>query len=258
MAENDELIAFHPDDFRDVQAMHREWLTTRRPQAGVQPKKRQRGHDFMRVMVIDDVYPVYTPREERSVAYFVRDLTRETITVEMFGSDLAGDVNVTIDGTLFRVNCQYSTAQLRTLFGFSLTYCRVTAFSGLWEFAFAGTAPEFTAEPAVGTSDILTFAGGLSVVREGWVSVADDRGRLMTVDVVDALPFAHGEVKRGAIAVAMWSAAIGWLVEKWHCREFNFRMLSAEEGGGDGGGVGEVVGGDTEPEPNVDPPVEEP
>lgn len=260
MSDSDEMIALHPADFADVQSMHREWLTTRRPQAGVQRKIRRTTHDFMRVMIIDSDYPVYTPREERAVAYFVRDLTRQTISIEMFGDNLAGPVTVTIDGTAYTVVCQSSTAGLRAAFGFNLNYCRVTAFPGLWEFAFAGTAPTVTAEPAVGTSTTLTFSGGLVVTEEAWVSAADEQGRLLTIDVIDVIPFAEGEVKPGSVGVAMFAASSGWIVPKWYCREFQFLSLTEAEGGGDGSGVGEVVdpdGAPVDPEPVVDPPVEE-
>ena len=253
MADDETLIAIHPDDFVGLQGMYRAFQTSTWPQAGVPSKKRRITYDFIRVMIIDADYPVYTPREERAVAYFVRDLSRETITIEMFGDELAGDLNVTIDGTLYRVNCQSSTAQLRTAFGFNLRKCRVTAFPGLWEFAFSGAAPTITAEPAIGTTDILTFSGGVVVTEEAWVSVGDDVGRLLTINVVDVIPFAEGEVKPGSVAVAMWASDIGWLVRQWHCREFQFYPLAPEQGGGDGSGVGDVVDGGGGP-----PVVEEP
>ena len=255
MSESDTLVAIHPDDFTDLQSMHREWLTTRRPQAGVAAKKRRSTFDFIRVMIIKSTYPIYTPRKEQVVAYFVRDLTRETITIEMFGDDLAGDINVTINGTAYRANCQSSTAGLRKVFGFNLQTCRVTAFPGLWEFAFSGVAPTITAEPAIGTTTVLTFAGGLVVTEEAWVSVANDSGALMSIDVVDSIPFVDGEVKPGSIAIAKWSAGAGWIVEDWHCREFRFVPLTEAQGGGDGTGVGEVDDGDRDKfEPALPPP----
>jgi len=257
MSESEEVIVFHPDDFATLQSVVRDWATTQRPQAGVQATKRRAAHDFIRVMVIKSSYPIYTPREQQTVSYFVRDLSRDTITIEMFGVNLAGPIDVTIDGTLYTVNSQSSTAQLRAKFGYRLSFCRVTAFPGLWEFAFSGVAPTITAQPAPGITTIRTFSGGLVVTREAWVSVADEAGNLLAISVVDAIPYAHGEVKSGAIAIAKWSAGAGWIVENWHCREFNFRVLTAAEGGGDGGGVGGVVDGDGLPVVEQ-PPEEEP
>jgi len=224
LSDPDELVALHPDDFSDLQSMHREWLTTRRPQAGVQGKKRRGTYDTLRVMVLGPEYPIYSPRESRECTQFVRDLTRDTITIEMFGDDLAGFINVTIDGTLYTTDCQFGTDELRAWFGFSLDVCRVTAFPGLWEFAFTGTAPSITAEPGPGTSPLsnLQYRGGVLVQYEGWVSVDDGIGNLVLADVVDTIPFAEGEVKPGAIAIARWSSAVGWFVEKWQCREFRF------------------------------------
>ena len=222
--------------------MRAEWATTRRGQAGVVPKKRRTEYDLIRVMVIKSTYPIYTPREEQAVAYFTRDTSRETITIEMFGDNLAGNIDVTIGGILYKVDCQSSTAELRAAFGFNLQKCRVTAFPGLWEFAFSGNALEITAEPAVGDTDILTFSGGLVVTQEAWVSVADNTGRLLAINVVDAIPYAQGEVKSGSIATAKWSAGVGWVVDNWHCREFRFRVLAEAAGG-----VGDVVDGDGNP-----------
>ena len=223
MSDADEMIAIHPDDFRDLQSMHREWSTTRRPQAGVAAKKRRATYDTLRVMILGPEYPIYSPRESRAVVQFVRDLSRDTITIEMFGDDLAGFINVTIDGTLYTTDCQLGTDELRAWFGFSLADCRVTAFPGLWEFAFSGVAPTITTEPGPGYSlSNRQYRGGVLVTYEGWVSVDDGDGNLLSVDVVDTIPFAEGEVKPGAIAIARWSSAVGWFVEKWQCREFRF------------------------------------
>jgi len=180
----------------------------------------------LRVMILGDEYPIYSPRTERRCVYFMRDLTRATITIEMFGDNLSGFIDVTIGGTLYRTNCQLGTDELRAWFGFDSDVCRVTSFPGLWEFAYAPgeTAPEFLAEPGPGTSggSPQQFRGGVVVTYEGWVSVDNGGGELDTVDVIDTIPFAEGEVTPGAIAIARWSSSVGWFVEKWQCREFRF------------------------------------
>ena len=177
---------------------------------------------FVRVMTIADGYPIYTPRADRPVAYFERRTDLETITIEMFGSDLAGPIDVTIDGRSYTADCQAGTDELRSVFRFLLKVCRVTALPGLWEFAFTGVAPTITAKPAVGTSPTQTFSGGLVVNQEAWVSVSDGDANLASLDVVDAIPFVEGEVKRGSVGIAFWSDEIGWLVLQWQCREFSF------------------------------------
>lgn len=209
-------------------------VTVRKPP--VKTARRSFVLGVIRVMIIKSGYPKYTPREERAVAYFQRDLSQGTVTIEMFGSALAGPIAVTIDGTLYTVNCQSSTAQLRAAFGFPLKDCRITAFPGLWEFAFAGDAPVITAEPAVGITQTLTYSGGLVVTDEAWRSADDGQGNLYTIPVVEALPYSEGEVKPGSVGVAFWSDDIGWVVDKWHCREFSFRSLPPSHGGGDGSG----------------------
>lgn len=177
---------------------------------------------FVRVMTMAELFPIYTPRADRPVAYFERRPDLETITIEMFGSDLVGPIEVTIDGRTYTADCQAGTDELRSVFGFLLKVCRVTAFPGLWEFAFTGVAPTITAKPAVGTSPTQTFYGGLVVTEEAWVSVSDGDANLTALDVVDAIPFIEGEVKRGSVGIAFWSDDIGWLVLQWTCRDFSF------------------------------------
>ena len=220
------LIGYQEAQHRELSALVLDARISERPFVGVLPKKRRGAHDALRVMILGDEYPIYSPRSERACVYFVRDLTRDTVTIEMFGDDLSGFIDVWIDGALYRTNCQSSTEELRAWFGFSLSVCRVTAFPGLWEFAFGfgQVAPVIWAEPGPGTSSRsnLQFRGGVVVVYEGWVSVDNGRGGLDTVDVVDAIPFAEGEVSPGAISVARWSSSVGWFVERWQCREFRF------------------------------------
>lgn len=225
MADENEIIGFESeDDFSRVAAAVRDFETTLRPQAGVTRKRRSSTYDTLRVMILGPEYPVYSPRESRAVVQFVRDLSRDTITIEMFGDDLAGFIDVWVDGTRYTTDCQLGTDELRAWFGFNLRDCRVTAFPGLWEFAFSGTAPTITAEPGPGYSSRSNrqYPGGALVTHEGWVSVDDNAGGLILVDVIDTIPYAEGEVKPGAIAIARWSSSVGWFVEKWQCREFRF------------------------------------
>lgn len=225
MAESYEIIGYDSeDDFNRVAAAVRDYETTLRPQAGVKKKKRTGTYDTARVMILGPEFPIYSPRSSRQCAYFLHDLTRDTITIEMFGDDLAGFIDVYIDGVLYRTNCQSSTEELREFFGFDLATCRVTAFPGYWEFAFSGSAPTITAEPGAGYSPLSNrlYTGGVVVTYEGWVSADDGNGGLDTLELVDTIPFAEGEVKPGAIAIARFSNQVGWFVEKWQCREFRF------------------------------------
>ena len=220
-----EIIGYESeDDFNRVAAAVRGFETTIRPQAGVKGKKRNGTYDTARVMILGPEFPIYSPRESRLCPWFVRDLTRETISIEMFGDDLSGYIDVYIDGNLYRTDCQLGTDELRAWFGYDLDDCRITAFPGFWEFAFSGAAPYITAEPGPGTSSYsnLQYRGGVLVTLEGWVSVDDGRGGLDLLELVDCIPFAEGEVKPGAIAIARWSNQVGWFVEKWQCREFRF------------------------------------
>jgi hypothetical protein len=220
---NEDLIGINPQQWREISGVVLDARTTRLPYVGVEKKHNKTGYDALRVMILGPDYPIYSPRTTRQVAYFARDLTRETITIEMFGDDLAGFIDLWIDGQVYHTNCQLGTEELREWLGFDLSYCRVTAFPGLWEFAFRELAPEMSAEPGQGNgADGVSFRGGLVVTLEGWVSVDKGDGTLDLLDVVDAIPFAEGEVKPGAIAIARYSSSVGWLVEKWQCREFRF------------------------------------
>jgi hypothetical protein len=220
------LIGYTEEQHREISTLVLDARNEVRPYVGVLAKKRKTTHDALRVMILGDEYPIYSPRSERPCVYFTRDLTRDTITIEMFGDDLSGYIDVWIDGVLYRTDCQLGTDELRAWFGFPLNVCRVTAFPGLWEFAFGfdQVAPVFWAEPGPGHSPYsnLQFRGGVLVTYEGWVSVDNGGGDLDTVDVVDTVPFAEGEVSPGAIAIARWSSSVGWFVEKWHCREYRF------------------------------------
>lgn len=177
-------------------------------------------------MCLGPDFPIYNPRETQSVAYFVHDLENQTVTLEMFGDDLAGFINVTINGNVLTVNCQLGTDELRAAFGFNLKECRITAFPGLWEFAFAGEAPEMFAEPGPGYASLSNrvYPGGCLIVQEAWRSVYNDSGELDLIEITDMTPFSEGEVKPGAIAKATWSDSVpsGWLVDGWKCREFRF------------------------------------
>lgn len=217
------MIAIHPADFADLQSMHREWMTTRRPQAGVMAKKRRGAHAVLRVMIIDKSYPVYSPKTNRECAYFIYAPDMDTTTIEMSGDDLFGNLIVTIDGTEYTVDCQSNTEEIRAVFGFALDYCRVTSFPGMWEFAWSGTAPEMTVEPKLTASTNTIYTGGVLIIEEGWVSDTDGGGDYLTIPVVDAMPFLEGELKRGSRAIASRSDGVGWLVHQWQCRDFRFR-----------------------------------
>lgn len=177
----------------------------------------------LRVMIIEPGYPVYSPRTKRKVAAFRLDLDNETLTVEMSGDDLFGDLIVTVDGVEFRANCQSTTDELRAIF--NPRFCRITAFPGMWEFAFVGSAPAMSVRPYIPSMESLLYQGGAIVIPEAWVSVTDSAGNLETIDLRDGMPFLDGEVKPGARAFALYSNQTAWTVSEWQCRPFRFRPV---------------------------------
>ncbi len=189
--------------------------------------KSSRYPGICRVMVHAEDFPIYTPKTPREVAVFGLNVEGYQKTIEMFGENLEGALTVTIDGNSFTLDCQATTEELRAAAGLQLRDCRVTAFPGLWEFAFTSSGrwksrePVVTAVPFVPQSDPW-YDGSVLVIDEGWVSLTEDGDTFATIEVTDCLPYLHGEVKRGAIAVAHWSQEAGWIVGQWRCRAFSF------------------------------------
>ena len=215
MSEEQAIYGLTDDQHREVSQVVIDWRTIVRPQAGV-PAATRRNLSIARVMNVDAAYPVYLPREYRSVALFTPSRDTQQTTLQMFGTDLTGYIQITIDGTTFTVDCQSTSAQLRTAFALPLNVCRVTAFPGTWEFAWSGDAKTITAIP------YTDFLGGLLVTDELWRSQTADGEEPVLVDSIDAVPFIEGQVKRGAISLASpWGDGI-YMAQYWHCPGFNF------------------------------------
>ncbi len=215
MSEEQTILGLTLDQHREVSQVVIDWRTTQRPQAGV-PSAKRRTPSITRVMTVNAAYPVYEPREYRKVALFIPSRDTQQTTLQMFGTDLTGDIQITIDGTTYTIDCQVTSAQLRTAIGLPLAVCRITAFPGMWEFAWAGDAKTITAIP------YTDFYGGLLVTDELWRSQTADGEEPVLVDSIDAVPFVEGQVKRGAISLASpWGDGI-YMAQYWHCPGFNF------------------------------------
>lgn len=215
MSEEQAIYGLTDEQHREVSQVVIDWRTIVRPQAGVQPVKR-RANAIARVMNVDVGYPVYEPREYREVALFTPSRDTQQTTLQMFGADLEGDIQITIDGATYTIDCQSTSAQLRTAIGLPLAICRITALPGMWEFAWSGDAKTITAIP------YTDFYGGLLVTDELWRSQTADGEEPVLVDSIDAVPFIEGQVKRGAISLASpWGDGI-YMAQYWHCPGFNF------------------------------------
>lgn len=195
-----------------------------RPAVGVAPKDRVRVNGGVRVMYVDDGYAIYNPREKRKVAVFHLNRLAETKTIEMSGTNLNGLIIITINGVDYTLDCRANTATLREVFSEYTRDCRITAFPGMWEFAWTGSAPEMSAREGVFVNDD-GYTGGLLVIDEAWVSEDDGNGGVVMLEVTDAMPFLEGQIRRGARAIAHWSRQDGWLVGEWVCRPFSFRSF---------------------------------
>ena len=244
MSSNATLIGYTEEQHRRLSAVVLQVETLTGTDIGVPRKKRPPSQPTAaRVMIIDESYPVYSPRVARQVAVFVHDPTAAVITVEMSGDDLYGFLELTIDGTSYVVDCQWDTSALQAALGFAPTVVRVRVFPGMWEFVFltVESPPVVTVEPYYNNSSI--FSGGALVIREGWLSLDDGENGFETLACFDAMPFLEGELKRGSRAIAHWESSSGWLAGEWKCRDFRFRpLIDAGSGGGDGSG-GDGSGG---------------
>lgn len=215
MSEEQAIYGLTDDQHREVSQVVIDWRTIVRPQAGVLAAKR-RTPAITRVMNVDDGYPVYDPREYRKVALFVPSRDTQQTTLQMFGTDLTGDLQITIDGTTYTIDCQSTSAQVRAAISLPANICRITVFPGMWEFAWAGDAKTITAIP------YTDFYGGLVITDELWRSQTADGEEPVLVDSIDAVPFIEGQVKRGSISLASpWGDGI-YMAQHWNCPGFNF------------------------------------
>lgn len=174
--------------------------------------------------------PIYNTLRSRPAVLF--DLSRRTLqgTIQFLGEDLWGDVTLKIgDDVEARIDCRATTEQLRSALqqeGFDLDRCRVTAFPGLWEFAFAddvAALPAVTCEPVI--TSTRPFLGGCLVTREGWRSVSADGDTPSLVQVIDCIPHLEGEVKLGSMALAHRLGANLYMAGQWSCPGFTFRSI---------------------------------
>jgi hypothetical protein len=194
----------------------------RRPEIGVEIKPRALPQTSCLVMHIDDGYPVYDPDNFVNVGVLVLGERGRVRVIEMTGGDLFGDIDVTIGGSTWRLNCQGQTEAVRRKFGFLDSYCRVTVLPGYWEFVFADAAPEMSVVAHSAFGDLL-YDGGLRIIKQRWRSIDDGNGGIRTIQATDSVPYLEGAVMRGSMAVAHWSETDGWVLGRWDCRPFYFR-----------------------------------
>lgn len=218
---SDQLIGYDDDQHARLSKVVFAVETTTGEEIGVPRKKRGRSAPFARVMVVDDEYPIYDPREYREVALFAMSPDSNQTTLQMFGVDLIGDIQITIDGATYTVNCQASNDELREALGLEPEVCRVTVFPGTWEFAWVDDALPIEAIP------YTDFYGGLLVTDELWRSISEDGVDPLLVDSVDAIPFLQGSVKRGALSLASSFGGSLYMAQHWHCPGFNFGVRVA-------------------------------
>lgn len=190
-------------------------VIVRKP-APARPRRSSTGGDVLRLMIVDDEYPVYAPKQIRKAALFVASFDTDQTTVQMFGSDLSGYLELNIGGTIRRAHCQATTDELRAALRLDPGFCRVSAFPGLWEFAWAGDALPLSVVP------YSNFFGGVVVTDELWVSDTEDGLNPVLVDVVDAIPFIEGQVKRGAVSIGSPYGDGYFVAQYWNCPGFSF------------------------------------
>ena len=222
----EELLGLYDSQHRALERLDAESRFSERPAVGVAPKPRLSVNTGARVMYVDEGYAIYNPREKRKVAVFHLNRQADTKTIEMSGTDLNGNLLVTIAGVEYAAECRSTTDQLRAIFAEYERDCRITAFPGMWEFAWTGDAPEMSVRPGPltgGSERVNGYTGGVLLIDEAWVSQDDGAGGVAMLEVTDAMPFLEGEIRRGARAIAVWAKSDGWLVGEWACRPFAFR-----------------------------------
>lgn len=206
-----------------------------RPRTTTASKDPHRYRGVARVMLIDDTDPVYSPKTPRQVALFEYAPDGQQVTVEMSGTNLEGDLALTIGGIEVHVACNATTAELRAALAaqaIPLKDCRATTFPGLWELDFnfgrwAKNGPEVTCEayePPPEDEDAAVYSGGVTVVEEGWVSTTEDADTYKTIEAVDWVPYSEGSVKSGAVGALEWHYQAGWIAMAWQCRSWSFAV----------------------------------
>lgn len=170
----------------------------------------------------------YQPTEPRDVAICEWRTDAATFVVQFVGTQLTGDILLTIGGESFRVPCNANNAELREAVAavVSLRAVRVFVLPGMWEFSWhdANRAPAFAAE-AYDTDDLTdpdVFTGGVVYFRDAWRVLSYDGEAVETIPVVDSIPFPAGNVANGAVGVAGHSWTAGYMVQSWQCRDWSF------------------------------------
>jgi hypothetical protein len=220
----EQLYALSGAQFADVSKVVRRVLKTSKLSPVEVATRPRRSSGIVRVQNVAEQYPVYDSLTTRQVALFELARDVETDVVQFFGEELHGLVQLQVGDISCEIDCRASTADLRAALGLSLLDCRVTAFPGLWEFAWEqATRKPITciAKPAI-ESDFC-FAG-IVVYREGWRSVTSDGANPVLVDLLDAIPYLEGELKRGSVSIA---SALGdglYVAHHWSCPAVSYRV----------------------------------
>jgi hypothetical protein len=178
-----------------------------------------------RVMNDGAEFPIYDSIAERDAALFELSRSTDQDTLQFFGSDLQGLVRLTIGSISIEIDCRATTDELRAALGLDVSICRVTAFPGLWEFAWQlGMVPQtITCVPVPAAEDIYCTAG-IVQRREGWRSVSADGANVSRVKVLDCIPFLEGELKRGAMAMAFPLGDTLYAAGVWSCPGVTYRI----------------------------------
>lgn len=187
-----------------------------REEPAKRPRRPSEGGDVRRLMIVDGAYPVYAPKQLRKAALFSASFDTNQTTVQMFGNDLSGYLELTIGGKVFRPHCQSTAAELRNLVRLDPRYGRISVFPGLWEFAWTGDALPISVVP------YSAYWGGVVVIDELWLSETENGVDPILVDVVDAIPFIEGQVKRGAVSIASAYGDGFFVAQYWNCPGFSF------------------------------------
>ena len=219
-----ELIALTEEQHLDLSRIRRIVLKTGDLPAAEVPSKKRRARTVARVMNVGDEFPTYTSLTTRQVALFELARDVETDVIQFFGEDLHGLVSLQVGDISCEIDCRASTAELREALGMSLQDCRVTAFPGLWEFAWGDVLRKtISCQPKPAEDDNFCFAG-IVVYREGWRSVTSDGINPTMVDLIDGIPYIQGELKRGAVSIA---SALGdglYIAHHWSCPSVSYRI----------------------------------
>lgn len=243
-----EVYGLFNDQHRDVGRLVRGSRARRRGRQGVSEKE-QTFQPPIRVIAMTDRN--YDTRDPELLPIFGYFRTRTVWTVSQVGSALGGYFALIVNGKRWIVECRRENLLDVQVYYSGL---RITVFPGLWEFDFG----ELTEGQAAGISievqsitadenlsicelfddvDSVVFTGSTIVRREAWCSFGlpkdsarkvepetegqPEPPRVVHREVVDAIPYSTGTVKRGAIGLCVWSWDAGYICTGWECRTFS-------------------------------------